>query len=493
MTSELLFRALGIVVLWLLTYVFRSARVRQLLLLAASYIFYSTWGVRFLPVLLFSSLVNFALGRWIRSHASAFRLTVGLIFNLALLGFFKYLPQSVREFAPTSPLAPLAHLALPLGVSFWTFQAISYLFDLYRENELDPTLLEFCLYMSFFPTVVSGPICRLTSMLPQFRQARTPTWPDVALGIRRIAIGALMTGVSLVLATGFHSGDGLNAVWDQTGAAWGMLDIWCLAIGFGFLLFYDFCGYSHIVIGIARLFGFELQENFARPYIATTIQSFWTRWHMSLSFWIRDYVFLPLATVQNSSAWRNFSLFFSMVVFGLWHRASWPFLVWGAYQGLLLVLHRQWQVGKRMAGWVWKGTAATIISWIVTFTAVNLGWIFFRASSLPVALNMLKTALSPSRLHVLHVPRSTYQLVLMAALGYFLTLASGTVLDWIQTGLHSRRDAGQASLGSELLRLACVERWVWVAPLATVVAIYAVILARSENAAVAAPTMYRLF
>jgi alginate O-acetyltransferase complex protein AlgI len=493
MSSQLWIRALGIVGLWLASCAIRSVRGRQLLLLAASYVFYSTWGVRFLPVLLFSTLVNFGLGRWLRRKPSAAGLAAGLIFNLSLLGFFKYLPQAVRTFAPASPLAPLGHLALPLGVSFWTFQAMSYLFDLYRENELDPTLVEFCLYMAFFPTVVSGPICRLTIMLPQFREMRTPQWDDIATGIKRIAIGAVLTGASLLLATGFNAGDGLNAVWDRSGVTWGTLDVWCLAIGFGFLLFFDFCGYSHVVIGIGRMFGFTLAENFARPYLSTTISNFWTRWHMSLSSWIRDYVFLPMATLQNSGFWRNLSLFVSMVVFGLWHRASWPFLLWGCYQGLLLVLHRQWQVAKRSVGWGWEGPVASLISWAATFGAVTLGWIFFRAPSLQVAMAMVKTALSPSKLHVIHVPRSTYLLVVYSAVGYFAALGAGALLDWMEARAAERDGVGGVSGTAALVRTFCAERWVWVAPLTAVIAIYAAILARSENTAVAAPTMYRLF
>ena len=492
MTSSLWIRALGIVALWLATYAIRSARGRQLLLLAASYIFYSTWGVRFLPILLLSTVVNYGFGRWLRRKPSAVILLLGIFFNLSLLGFFKYLPQAVRAFAPASPLAPLAHLALPLGVSFWTFQAMSYLFDLYREEDLDPSLVEFALYMAFFPTVVSGPICRLTSLLPQFREACSPRWEDVAQGIKRIAIGAGMIGASLLLATGFHAGEGLNAVWDRSGVALGTLDVWCLAIGFGFLLFFDFCGYSHMVIGIGRLFGFTLQENFARPYLSTTISNFWTRWHMSLSFWIRDYLFLPLATMQNSVLWRNFALFLSMVAFGIWHRASWPFLLWGCYQGLLLVLHRQWQVGKRLAGLSWEGPLPTLLSWFVTFAGVTLGWIFFRASSLSTALSMLKTALSPGHLRMVHVPRGTYLLVFAAFVGYFAIIALGALLDRIEGWAGTNFEA-HPSATLEFVRTIAAERWIWIAPLATVVALYAVVIARSDNATVAAPTMYRLF
>src|SRR6266496_995999 len=169
----------------------RSPRLRQVVLLVASYALYLTWGLRFAAVLFASTILNFLLGQWLRRKSSATILWTGILFNLLLLGTFKYLPELAVHF-PVSPLQRFAHLTLPLGISFWTFQAMSYLFDLYREEELDPTFLEFALYMVFFPVTISGPICRMPDMLPQFRSQEPTSWDSIRHGFRRIAIGVFM-------------------------------------------------------------------------------------------------------------------------------------------------------------------------------------------------------------------------------------------------------------------------------------------------------------
>ena len=234
-----------------------------------------------------------------------------------------------------------SEVVLPLGVSFWTFQAISYLFDTYLEEEMDPSIVEFCLYMSFWPTVVSGPVCRLTRMLPQFRSLPASGREDYSAGTVRVIQGLFMRFVlAELLATGVSQGGGVAAGFDSSGIQRSALDVWALAIGFGFQLFFDFAGYSNIVIGAARLVGIRLEENFNRPYLSTTPAMFWARWHMSLSFWIRDYVYTPLATLRRDQWWRYAALAISMVIFGFWHDAKLTMLVWGTFQGLMLVGHR---------------------------------------------------------------------------------------------------------------------------------------------------------
>ena len=271
----------------------RSRTARQATLLIVSYALYLTWGSWFLGVLLASTLINFLVGRWIASKPSMGKLWVGLGFNLLLLAAFKYMP-GVAVTVPFASLQKFAHLALPLGISFWTFQAMSYLFDLYRGKDLDPTLWEFALYMAFFPVAISGPICRMPDMLPQFRSDDRPSRNDIGGGLCRIATGVLMMQIAQLLGKGIFAGQGINAGFDQTASLSG-LDVWCLIVGYGLQIFFDFAGYSHIAIGAARMMGFVLPENFNRPFSSATPSVFWTRWHMSLSFWIRDYVFMPLA------------------------------------------------------------------------------------------------------------------------------------------------------------------------------------------------------
>src|SRR5205807_8737568 len=199
---------------------------------------------------------------------------------------------------------------------------------------------------------VSGPICRMPDMLPQFRSEKPTPWNDIARGFRRIATGVFMMLLARVLGQGILAGDGITSGFDRV-AHWSGADVWCLAFGYGLQLFFDFAGYSHMAIGAAQLLGFTVPENFARPFQSTNPSIFWTRWHMSLSFWIRDYVFLPLAAMRRDLWWRNGTLAFTMILFGLWHAATWPFVLWGAYHGLLLVGHRVGQQFLKKRNILW--------------------------------------------------------------------------------------------------------------------------------------------
>jgi len=399
--------------------------------------------------------------------------------------------------SPNSLLADrLAHVAMPIVISFWTFQALSYLFDVYREEQLDPSLIEFCLYMAFWPTVLSGPICRLPNMLPQFRKEWSPSWDDVGSGTQRVCVGVLMMGLAQLLGAGLWPGHGVNWGFDQTTARWGGIDVWCLAIGFGFQLFLDFAGYSHIAIGAAQLFGIRLQENFARPYLSRTPSVFWTRWHMSLSFWIRDYVFLPFATARRETWWRNFALALSMVLFGLWHRVSFLFILWGTYHGVLLVLHRQWQQLQRRLGINWPAYVTTPLSWSCTFAAVSLGWIFFRARELKQASAMLASVFSPGSYHRPALPANLYLLISLVVVGYFAVVGIALFLDREslaqQSAVRSSGTRAPSRVAGKLLEVLSRDRWVWVAPLTIVVALYVLAIVRQQGTAVT-PFLYRLF
>ena len=247
---------------------FAALRARLAILLIASYVSYVTWGTWFAALLAASTIVNFILGDCMRRTQSRLVLALGIVLNLVLLSTFKYLP-AVFITLPFSSLQPVAHLALPLGISFWTFQAMSYLFDLYRGEELDPSFFEFALYMAFFPVVISGPICRLPDMLPQFRSGTATRWIDIGIGFRRIATGVLMMQMAKLFAQGVLAGDGVNNGFDRL-THWTGADVWCLVFGFGLQLFFDFAGSSHIAIGAAKALGFKLPENFEHPFHSTT-------------------------------------------------------------------------------------------------------------------------------------------------------------------------------------------------------------------------------
>lgn len=464
----------------------RSRRPRRAALLLASYALYLTWGFWFAGVLLASTVMNFLVGEWLRRKPSGPILSTGIFLNLLLLSSFKYLPE-IAVAAPGSSLQRFSHLALPLGISFWTFQAMSYLFDLYRGEELDPTFFEFALYMVFFPVTISGPICRMPEMLPQFRSGESTSWDEIVRGFRRVATGVFMVQLAKLLGRGILSGDGITSGFDRV-AQWSGADVWCLAVGCGLQLFFDFAGYSHIAIGTAQMLGLTLPENFARPFHSTSASIFWTRWHMSLSFWIRDYVFLPLAVLRREIWWRNLALVVSMVLFGLWHRASVLFLLWGCYHGVLLLLHRQVQQLQRSFNWDPPAKLWTPVSWIATAALVNLGWIFFRANSWPQARQMLAAVLSPTSYSSHFLSESLYLMVAALALGYGIALLVFDALDRCSL----EEETAQPDPHPEIIALLARWRWYWLPPLYALALLFLLIVTLTQGTGTA-QFMYRRF
>ena len=450
--------AIALVLALLLFARVRSRRARQASLLLISYVLYLTWGPWFLLVLLGSTAVNYQIGRRMQCKASSETLWAGLVFNLLLLGVFKYLP-GLTVSTPIASLQKFAHIALPLGLSFWTFQAMSYLLDLYRGEKLGPSFLEFALYMAFFPVTISGPICRMPEMLPQFRSEAPPSREDLGRGLCRIATGLLMMQIAQLLGKGIVSGQGINAGFDQV-SRWSGPDVWCLALGYGLQIFFDFAGYSHLAIGAARMLGFTVPENFTRPFASTTPSLFWTRWHMSLSFWIRDYVFIPLATLRRAEWWRKFCLLVAMVLFGIWHKGTLLFVLFGCYHGVLLILHRQAQQVERRLKWEPSGRVGTTLSWVLTMALVNLGWVFFRANSLSQAQAMFTALISPASYSTTALPVSLYLLVVTLAAGYAAALYVIDALD-----RYAERVGSAAMANSPVLAITLRDRWVWLAPM----------------------------
>jgi alginate O-acetyltransferase complex protein AlgI len=331
--------------------------------------------------------------------------------------------------------------------------------------------------------VISGPICRLPDMLPQFRSETTTRWIDIGVGFRRIATGVLLMQLAKLLGQGILAGDGINSGFDRL-TRWSGADVWCLAFGFALQLFFDFAGYSHIAIGAAKAFGFTLPENFDHPFHSTTPSIFWTRWHMSLSFWIRDYVFLPLAMLRRELWWRNTVLIISMVLFGLWHKATLLFVLWGCYHGVLLVLHRQVQQLQRRLNWNIPDTLWTPVSWFTTTTLINLGWIFFRANSHLQARQMLSALLSPATYLSHALTLNLYFLVAALALGYAIILRASAALDFYAAD----RSASESGLISLIVRW----RWFWLPPLYAVALLFVSVVTFTRGGT-AAQLMYRRF
>ena len=454
-----------------------SRSLRQLTLLIASYLLYLTWTPWFAAVLFASTVANYLVGKWLRRKPSGFALSIGILLNLALLSTFKYLPEAAVHLP--SSLQSLAHIAMPLGISFWTFQAMSYLFDVYQGEDVDPSLLEFALYMAFFPVTISGPVCRMPDMLPQFRSDTNTRWDDIVQGLRRIAVGVLMMQLARLMGQGILAGDGINSGFDRA-TQWTGTDVWCLAFGYGLQLFFDFAGYSHIAIGAAQALGFIVPENFARPFESTSPSMFWTRWHMSLSFWIRDYVFFPIMQMRREVWWRNLALLISMVLFGLWHKATLLFLLWGAYHGVLLLLHRIIEGLERKHDWTPPAALWTASSWFATITLVNLGWIFFRANSVAQARQMLAAVVSPATYSAHFLTTTLYLLILCLAAGYALVIL---VIAALNRALTSEQSPEAPPTGA--IAFLARSRWFWLTPLYALALLVVLIVAWSHGTSTA--------
>jgi alginate O-acetyltransferase complex protein AlgI len=462
----------------------RSRRVRQTILLVSSFALYLTWTPWFAAVLAASIIVNFLIGKWLQRNPHWVPLSAGIVFNLALLSVFKYVPELAAHVA-SGTLRGFADLALPLGISFWTFQAMSYLFDIYRDQELDPSLTEFALYMAFFPVTISGPVCRMPEMLPQLHSEEKTTGADILTGLRRIAIGVLMMQIAKLLGQGILAGDGIVSGFDRT-SQWSATDAWCLAFGYGLQLFFDFAGYTHIAVGAAKALGITIPENFERPFSSASPSVFWTRWHMSLSFWIRDYLFFPLATARREIWWRNLALIFSMAAFGVWHRASLLFLIWGCYHGVLLVAHRLIQQWERHSNWQPPENVWSALGWLATAIFISLGWIFFRANSLVQADQMLAAIFSPAAYLKHFLSPSLYALVAVIAAGYAIVLLIALALE------KQIKDAYTKERPDSAIALLARWRWFWIPSLYALALLFVFMITHGQQAS-AGQLMYRRF
>lgn len=357
--------------------------------LVASYFFYGWWDWRFLSLLAFSTTTDFLIGLWLEHTENQGKrksiLLLSLFLNLGLLGFFKYFNFFAESFVS------LAHLAgwkvspftlsviLPVGISFYTFQSLSYTIDVYRKQI--PAVRDFsafAAFVSFFPQLVAGPIERAKHLLPQFLVRRRFDYDLAMSGCRYILWGFLK---KVVLAD--NLAPVVQRVFDHPDHQNG----WTVAFGavcFAVQIYGDFSGYSDIAIGAARLFGFDLMQNFRTPYFATSLREFWQRWHISLSTWFRDYVYIPLGGNRAGIRAQLCNLLITFVLSGLWHGAKWTFVVWGCWHGLLVCLEIIYPVRWRI-----EGRFGEVLRGIVVFMLVCTGWIFFRANDISIAWMML--------------------------------------------------------------------------------------------------------
>ena len=378
------------------TYIALPHRWQNRMLLLASYIFYGSWDWRFLSLLIFSTTLDYFFALRIgRANQSGHRrnwMLASLVVHLSILGFFKYFNFFADSFIllmqkagiQVSPL--VLNIVLPVGISFYTFQALSYTIDVYR-GILKPAdrWCDFALYVAFFPQLVAGPIERATNLLPQVQHPRTVSDYGISHGAFLILWGLFQ---KVVIA------DNISAVADSVfnshpdSGAMVLVGVYAFALQ----IYCDFSGYSNMARGLALMLGFRLMLNFKTPYLATDPPDFWRRWHISLSTWLRDYLYIGLGGNRHGNLRTYRNLLLTMILGGLWHGAAWTFIVWGTYHGLLLVLHRLLKLPATITALLsrpWVAPVWRLLRVVIFFHLICLGWLFFRASSMHQVGEML--------------------------------------------------------------------------------------------------------
>ncbi len=396
----------------LLYYVTADRALRQAEVILASLVFYAWWDIRFVPLLVGLTLANWLIVRaWARWRPPLL-LELGMALNLAALALFKYANFLGENLAAllNLPFHPW-DIVLPLGISFFVFQKLSYLIDLKRGDRHVYGLLDFAMFVTFFPQLIAGPIVRHNEIVPQFAASprRPEMWENLSRGFVLFLIGALKkVGIADVAG---RAADGLFAQAGQAplnGAA-----AWAAAAAFGLQIYFDFSGYSDMAIGLGRMFGFSLPFNFDAPYRATSIRDFWRRWHMTLSRFLRDYVYIPMGG-NRVPEWRQAAnVVATMLLGGLWHGANWTFVAWGGLHGMALAVNSAWD---RRGWWFPKP-----LGWIVTSVFVMACWVLFRAPSFAVAADILRAMGGANGLGSVRIPNAG-----LLALGAVLALIGPT-------------------------------------------------------------------
>jgi len=369
-------------------------RFRVPILLIASYVFYMSWRPAFILLILALTVANYFFGFaiWKSQNKKKLWLSVSVALNLSTLAFFKYayffddlVAQLLKPLGIVIPKLPF-DIILPLGISFFVFEFIHYIVDVYRGSEPIKSFTAFALFASFFPTQIAGPIKRFQDFIPQFLSPANFSIEHFDQGISLILLGLfkkvlLADNLALFVTGGFSHP-----------ALFGGLDLWLFAYAFAFQIYFDFSGYTDIARGSAMLFGYKVPINFNLPYIASNIAEFWHRWHISLSTWLRDYLFIPLGGSRCSRWLSGRNLLITMTLGGLWHGAAMHYMVWGIFHGVLLIGHREFKRWRESVDWLSSIVCSApghVVCTLVTFHAVCIGWVLFRADTLELAWQML--------------------------------------------------------------------------------------------------------
>lgn len=376
----------------------RNIRLQNLFIVIVSYIFYGWWKWEFLGLIIFSTIIDYSIGRLLHTEENQRKrkllLYTSLATNLGFLGFFKYYNFFVENFVTAftffgvQPNIHTMQILLPVGISFYTFQTLSYTIDVYKKN-LEPTkdFIAFSAFVSFFPQLVAGPIERATNLLPQFYKKRNFDKNLAEDGMRQILWGLFKKMViadncavfANQIFANYHSASGSELVLG--------------AVFFAFQIYGDFSGYSDIAIGTSKLFGFDLMKNFHFPYFSRDVAEFWRRWHISLNTWFRDYLYIPLGGSKGGNAMRIRNTFIIFIVSGFWHGANWTFIIWGLLNALYIMPSIILKTNRTNMDIVAKGkilpSFTDIIKMLITFSLITLAWIFFRAENVAHAIDYI--------------------------------------------------------------------------------------------------------
>ena len=410
----------------------KSLKWQNFFIVITSYIFYGWWDWRFLFLILFSTVQDYCIAYWIEKENSQKKrkllLSISIITNLGFLGFFKYYNFFIDNFITafsffgTKPSIHTLNILLPVGISFYTFQTLSYTIDVYRRNlTATKNFIAFSAFVSFFPQLVAGPIERATHLLPQFYKKRNFNYNLAVDGVRQILWGLFK---KMVIAD--NCAIYANQIFANYETSSGS-ELTLGAIFFAFQIYGDFSGYSDIAIGTSRLFGFDLMKNFNFPYFSRDVAEFWRRWHISLNTWFRDYLYIPLGGSRGGNLMRIRNTFIIFLVSGFWHGANWTFIIWGALNALFIMPSIIFKTNRANLDIVASGrklpSFKDIMNISITFGLITFAWIFFRAENVEQAFSYISRMLNPTIMSIPNLNKAALATIIL--IGFLL------IIEWI--------------------------------------------------------------
>ena len=410
----------------------KSLKWQNFFIVITSYIFYGWWDWRFLFLILFSTVQDYCIAYWIEKENSQKKrkllLSISIITNLGFLGFFKYYNFFIDNFITafsffgTKPSIHTLNILLPVGISFYTFQTLSYTIDVYRRNlTATKDFIAFSAFVSFFPQLVAGPIERATHLLPQFYKKRNFNYNLAVDGMRQILWGLFK---KMVIAD--NCAIYANQIFANYETSSGS-ELTLGAIFFAFQIYGDFSGYSDIAIGTSRLFGFDLMKNFNFPYFSRDVAEFWRRWHISLNTWFRDYLYIPLGGSRGGNLMRIRNTFIIFLVSGFWHGANWTFIIWGALNALFIMPSIIFKTNRANLDIVASGrklpSFKDIMNISITFGLITFAWIFFRAENVEQAFSYISRMLNPTIMSIPNLNKAALATIIL--IGFLL------IIEWI--------------------------------------------------------------